>query len=236
MINANNTAVLVFSRFANEEVNAKKYAVHLGKKRGTELASQLIDHTLQQAKFAGLPVYKFFSDKQKGESFGQRLSNSIEEVFSVGYSNVIIIGTDCPSITADVLLSADKKFTTQDVVIGPSKDGGVYLIGIKKEAYSRDEFLSTPWLTANVANAFIEYASGLGLALSFQQLEVDIDDFPTLLEWTKTNSFHPFSFFFTFLLSSWKSVQQSLYTFTATCTAHLFQLSFRGPPLAFDLF
>lgn len=236
MTTTDKTAILVFSRFANEEANEKKYAVHVGKRRGTQLASQLIDHTLQQAKFAGFPVYKYFSDKQKGENFGQRLSNSIEEVYSFGYSNVIIIGTDCPSITADVLISADKKLTKQDLVIGPSKDGGVYLIGIRKEAYSRAEFLSTPWLSANVAEAFSDYAARLGLALSFQLLEEDIDDFISLLQWTKTHLLHPVSFFLTYLLSSFKKIQLSLYTFTATSTAHLSKHLFRGPPVAFDLF
>lgn len=131
---SNDTIILLFSRFAEEEAKEKKYASILGKKRGTALASELIRHTLKEARDTALPVMPFFSDQQKGNTFAERLTDAIERTFALGYNNIIISGTDSPSVNSKQLEKVAEKLQATQLILAPSNDGGVYLIGINNNA------------------------------------------------------------------------------------------------------
>lgn len=231
----NKTAILIFSRFAEEEAKDKKYGQLLGKRKGVAVAATLIKHTLKEASHTTLPVYKFFSNKQQGDSFGEKLSSSIETVYSYGFSSVIVIGTDCPSINSEVIISASEKLDKQDVVLGPSKDGGVYLIGIRREAFCRKRFLSVPWLSANVFNCLVEYAKQPGLTISTEPLQHDLDSYSELIQWTKENIHHTFARFFDLLIDSFIPKKTFSILSEYLPTSYLSKDCLRGPPSFFAL-
>jgi rSAM/selenodomain-associated transferase 1 len=74
----------------------------------------------------------FTKDLQKGNDLGERMSNAFSTVFNLGFENVLIIGSDCYELTTDHINQAFVQLENTDVVIGPSKDGGYYLLGMKK--------------------------------------------------------------------------------------------------------
>jgi len=224
------TAILVFSRFAVEEARVKKYAHAVGKKSGNQLAGHLIQHTLNQAKSSGLPVYTFFPDKQKGISFGERLSNAIEEVFAQGINNVIISGTDAPSISSSLFQRVAKKLIVEDLVLGPAKDGGVYLIGINKQAYNRQHFVEIPWLSNAVFHSFITYADNFELRFSSEQPGEDIDSVTALFQWKKNNTTHSFSLLFQLLFEAYQKAIAEIHYFLHLQNALRFTTYLRGPP------
>ena len=208
-MNANDqNAILIFSRFAAEEAKVKNYANAVGKKGGNKLAGHLIQHTLDEAKKSGIPVYSFFSDKQKGNSFGERLANAIEEVFSKGFTNLIITGTDSPDISTALFQKAVKKLNHYGMVLGPSKDGGVYLIGINKKAYNRQAFLQIPWLSSAVFQSLKTYAANIGVAFSTEEQAEDIDSVSDLLEWKRTNKYPPLAILFATILAAYQKSKQ----------------------------
>jgi rSAM/selenodomain-associated transferase 1 len=69
---------------------------------------------------------------QQGESFSLRMENAFAELFELGYKRVVIIGTDSPTLSS---LQAERAFDLlgikdPTVTIGPSEDGGYYLLGM----------------------------------------------------------------------------------------------------------
>ncbi len=81
-----NTAILFFTREANEEALHKSF-VH--DKRNKLIATQLIAHTRKTVDKSGLPVFQTTS--QIGNTFGERLSNALTEVYALGFEKVIVV-------------------------------------------------------------------------------------------------------------------------------------------------
>ena len=133
---------------------------------------------------SGLPVIPFFSDKQSGETFGEKLCNAIEQGFKQGYNKLLICGTDCPELTSSKFNDAAIQLSTNQMLVSPSADGGVNLIGLQSEAFHRAKFLNLPWLTSNVYAQLNAYAADLQLSLSIQPVTTDVDDVTGMFQFT----------------------------------------------------
>lgn len=69
---------------------------------------------------------------QKGENLGERMYGAIEQVLNQGYESCILIGSDIPEIRQNDMEMAFRLLEEKDVVFGPTKDGGYYLVGMKE--------------------------------------------------------------------------------------------------------
>lgn len=69
---------------------------------------------------------------QEGNSLGENMSNAFSHAFSLGAAKAVVIGTDCPQITTQTIVKAFANLETSEVVIGPSYDGGYYLLGLRR--------------------------------------------------------------------------------------------------------
>lgn len=136
------TAILLFSRTVADEAAVKTFALS---QKNQLVAKQLLQHSIATAQKTQLPLFKAYNTPQKGDSFGERLANEIEIVFQKGYESLIIIGNDCPQLTTQHLLQVNQSLQKQQVILGPAKDGGVYLIGLQKAAYQREQFINFAW-------------------------------------------------------------------------------------------
>lgn len=152
------TAILFFSRTVSEEAKKKAYFSVL-ETRNENLASSFIQNTQQKLKNTGIPVFSILSDQQKGDSFGEKLANAIEYVFRKGFENAIAVGNDCPDLSKQQLLEVNRALQSNDLVLGPTTKGGVYLIGINQEAYYRDSFIKLSWESPELASSWQKYAS-----------------------------------------------------------------------------
>ncbi len=92
------------------------------------------------------PAYTKHS--QQGEGLGKRMQQAFGQAFKKGYQKVVIIGSDCPYITADIINQAFAELENNDLVIGPSADGGYYLLGMA--AYHPDLFDDKEWSSSSV--------------------------------------------------------------------------------------
>ena len=116
--------------------------------------------------------------RQTGKDLGQRLGNAARQILA-GHDRVILLGADLPYLSTGLLLDAMQKLDSCDVVIGPARDGGYYLLGIK-EVYSC-LFVEIPWSSASVLSRTIE-ATGLNnLSLTLLELKADIDTWDDLV-------------------------------------------------------
>jgi glycosyltransferase A (GT-A) superfamily protein (DUF2064 family) len=74
--------------------------------------------------------YKINIEQQQGLSLCERMNNCLS-LESSKYEQTILIGSDIPSLTKGIIMDAKDALLKKDIVIGPSTDGGFYLIGIK---------------------------------------------------------------------------------------------------------
>jgi uncharacterized protein len=87
---------------------------------------------------------------QEGNDLGERMHLALLKGFSLGFSRVALIGTDCPEMSPFIVNLAFRKLDTCDVVLGPALDGGFYLVGMKQPF--PELFLERTWSTAAVLN------------------------------------------------------------------------------------
>lgn len=147
------TAVLIFAATSAYDSRVKKL------KGASFLFEELTSRTIQTVKESGLPYILCTEKEQRGATFGQRFSNAIASVFNQGYSNVITIGNDTPLLKVEHLFTAAREMDRGSSVIGPSIDGGFYLMGIGKSAFAKanspsasKQFSKLSWQTSRVCN------------------------------------------------------------------------------------
>jgi rSAM/selenodomain-associated transferase 1 len=114
---------------------------------------------------------------QRGENLGERLANCFADLFAFGFESVVVIGADSPTLPGEYVFDAFECFETdEDVVIGPTEDGGYYLVGMRK--LHRRIFEDIPWGAGGAMDASIERAreAGLNLVLLPEWRDVDTPD------------------------------------------------------------
>ena len=117
-----------------------------------------------QLQSLGLPVYLSAPHNQTGNGFGEKISNTIQEVFDRGYEKIIIVGNDCPLLDISMLRQAMHQLQHNDVVIGPDKRGGIYLLGISKLYFCKKDIEQLPWQTQGLAFALQSYLQSIKVA------------------------------------------------------------------------
>ncbi|MEZ0542571.1 TIGR04282 family arsenosugar biosynthesis glycosyltransferase [Fibrella arboris] len=113
---------------------------------------------------------------QTGQDLGERMANAFRERFAAGAEKVVIIGSDCLTITQEHINTAFKCLDQVDVVIGPATDGGYYLLGMK--ALHMTLFDQMPWSQPALRRLTEQAIRQQGLTFDRLQELTDID------EWT----------------------------------------------------
>ena len=116
---------------------------------------------------------------QVGEDLGLRMDWAFKEVFALGYKRVILVGTDVPTLSALSYGQALGLLSAHDLVLGPSLDGGYYLIGLTKPV--PDLFIDIPWSTDQVCVLTRKKAEALGLKTALLPACRDLDTVDDLL-------------------------------------------------------
>ena len=118
---------------------------------------------------------------QQGDDLGQRMQNAFTQAFANGYERVCIIGSDLMEISAEVIEQAFEKLKKRDVVVGPSEDGGYYLLGMSKMIPAL--FENKAWSTDEVFIATRDDVRRLGLQMAELPVLNDIDTEKDLGDW-----------------------------------------------------
>ncbi|MDH7500237.1 MAG: TIGR04283 family arsenosugar biosynthesis glycosyltransferase [candidate division NC10 bacterium] len=117
---------------------------------------------------------------------GRRLGRAFQEAFAAGRPRVVIIGTDCPELSWRRIDRAFAELAHHDLVLGPAKDGGYYLIGLRRAASSSrmsDLFSDISWSTDQVLKQTMERAKGMGLSFNLLEPLSDVDRPEDLALW-----------------------------------------------------
>ena len=116
---------------------------------------------------------------QKGRHLGEKIHSAFYELFPA-YDRVVIIGSDCNQLKTEIINQAFSALEEHDVVIGPSLDGGYYLLGLN--SFYPQLFDNIPWSTNRVTQITIDRIKSLGL--SYQLLE-ELRDIDYYADWVE---------------------------------------------------
>lgn len=165
-----NTAILIFANSAEREGLNKPFSqsAHLFKALNTGIQ--------EKTKKTNLPYYIISETQQFGNTFGERFTNAIESIFKKGFDNIITVGNDTPHLNTSHILEAQKKLETNSLVLGPSQDGGFYLMGINKSVFNAKLFVNLPWQSSILNQHIFNLFSLKKVDIACLETLIDIDN------------------------------------------------------------
>lgn len=117
---------------------------------------------------------KFRKRVQIEGDLGEKMTKAFRTSFEEGLKKVVLIGSDCPTLTAHIIEEAFEKLENNDVVFGPSRDGGYYLIGMS--SFKPEVLSDISWSTEEVMEQTEKRASENNIKLAKLQILNDIDN------------------------------------------------------------
>ncbi len=142
----------------------------------------LYQRTKQIVQSLDTPHYLVSETQQIGNSFGERITHAIKQVFDQGYEHVIAIGADCPNIHKQLLEKAVQNAKHGHCTIGPAKDGGLYLLSVSKDHFDQDAFIMMPWESSSLVGAYRSYLEREGLTINTLKTLADLDDIHSFIK------------------------------------------------------
>jgi hypothetical protein len=186
--------LIVFTRYPEPGESKTRLIPALGPRGAADLHRKMTEHTLSWARrwkercAGSLEVY--FTGRNE-ESFqewlgpdlsyrpqpegdlGGRMDEAFHQAFREGAEKVVIVGTDCPGLSEDLAQDAFAGLDQGDAALGPAKDGGYYLIGLRRPV--EELFRGIPWGTTEVLAKTLAAAQRLGLRVSLLETLDDVD-------------------------------------------------------------
>ena len=185
--------IILFVRAPEKGKVKTRLARDLGEARALELYIQFAESVLGAAKKSGAGIRISFcpADRQamveswlgkdlsyfaqEGEDLGERMAHGLARAFDAGAQKAVLVGSDIPGIHSAHFIEAFDLLDTNDMVIGPSLDGGYWLIGFTRQGFTPEVFRGIQWSTATVFSDTLELARKAGLSWGRLEALNDID-------------------------------------------------------------
>ena len=155
----NKALVIIFVKNSIPGTVKTRLAKTIGDKNACDIYDTLVDLTRKTVKNLNLDKQVYFSRSieashwdgfekriQQGTDLGARMFNAFNNGFKKGYEQIVLIGSDLPDISTDLIKKAFHNLHQNDLVFGPAQDGGYYLIGMSK--LQAQVFQNKPWSTS----------------------------------------------------------------------------------------
>ena len=187
MMMTNKVALIIMIKNPVLGTAKTRIAATTGDEEALRIYKLLLDHTREVAQSTPVDRYLYYSDYVEedawsSEIFNKRvqasgdLGNRLQDAFSTlseDYDKMIVIGSDCASITPDHIMAAADALDISDMVLGPVHDGGYYLLGMNK--YYPELISDIEWSTDVVAAQTLNKAEAINLSSSTIETLHDID-------------------------------------------------------------
>ncbi|MFK8067601.1 MAG: TIGR04282 family arsenosugar biosynthesis glycosyltransferase [Gammaproteobacteria bacterium] len=184
-----NAKILIFCKAPIPGEVKTRLTPHLTSDQAAELYKQLANETINlviqsklcnvelwcspDTKHSFLKSFELDLKQQQGNDLGERMSNAFSASLE-SFSSVVLIGTDSPSMTIDLLdRTLSELENKSDVVIAPAEDGGYTLIGMNNHYGSI--FENVLWGSERVFDQTIEKINALNLNLHLLPMQWDLD-------------------------------------------------------------
>ena len=159
-----NELLMVFVKDSSKYPVKTRLKTAIGKKKSIWIYNQILDKTVLVLKNIKIDIavfhynsiisknpFKSFSKWNKiqiGKNLGEKISNAFSWGFEKGYKKIIILGSDLWDLNEEIIYKSFLELNTNQVVVGPSIDGGYYLLGLNKKMPKI--FKGIKWSTKNV--------------------------------------------------------------------------------------
>lgn len=198
--------LLIFARYPEPGQVKTRLIPALGTDGAALLYRQMVEHTLQQARALAqvrpISIEIWFTggsnaqmqdwlgqdlsyELQPSGDLGDRLSYALQTTFSKGNTSAVVIGTDCPELNTAILAQSFSALHHNELILGPAKDGGYYLIGLQR--FIRELFMGICWSTAEVFQQTDKIAENLNLKRAYLTPLSDVDVPQDLTIWEQRN-------------------------------------------------
>ncbi len=186
--------LIIFTRYPEPGKTKTRLIPALGAEGAATLQRQMTEHTLAQVKelqakrLVSVEVYFVGGNQQLMQSWlgtsviyrqqgdgdlGRRMAIAFQTALEAGKQRVVVIGTDCPDLKAQLMVKAFHALEQHDLVLGPAQDGGYYLIGLCR--LIPELFTGISWSTAEVLQQTMSIAQRLELAVAYLPMLSDVD-------------------------------------------------------------
>ena len=160
--------VILFVKLPEKGRVKSRLALHIGEDAALHLYENMVLDVLDMLKKGRFPFRICFTPldahdqmagwlgqeydylPQNGDNLGDRMEDAFDSVFAGGVQEALLIGSDIPGLTTDVIDEAFAALLKNDAVIGPADDGGYYLIGFRKKSFAPGIFHDIAWSTGTV--------------------------------------------------------------------------------------
>jgi uncharacterized protein len=192
--------LIIFLKFPTEGKVKTRLAEGIGEYKAKEIYKTILEEILREikklqdiellffhppddnlAKIKNLIGDEFKYYPQKGNNLGEKMKNSFKKIFELGGERGIIIGTDIPDLNSEIINEAIIRLHKTDTVIGPSVDGGYYLLGMRN--FYPAIFEEIKYSTNQVLQRTLVKIEELNLSLSSLITLQDIDTEEDLINW-----------------------------------------------------
>jgi len=210
--------LIIFTRYPEPGKTKTRLIPLLGAEGAADLQRNMTEHTLVQVKRLSTSralsveiryeggneslmknwLGPDFDYRSQGRGdLGLRMQRSFEDAFKPGTEVVVIIGTDIPDLSGAVIQKAFDVLKQKNVVLGPAKDGGYYLIGLQQDSSSQAIpylFTGINWGTSDVLEKTIKIAKNSGLNFSLLDELEDVDRPEDLTIWGRAYNLNKLEF------------------------------------------
>jgi len=190
------SAIIIFVRNPVLGKVKTRLAKQLGDQVAISVYKKLLNHTHFVLSEINADRFVFYADYindndlwentlyhkylQSGNDLGERMKNAFQLLFNKNYNKVVIIGSDCPQLSYQIIEDALAQLETSQIVIGPAEDGGYYLLAMN--AFYPSAFLNKQWSTETV---FKETINDITLASCSYSTTPTLSDVDTVEELRK---------------------------------------------------
>jgi hypothetical protein len=199
-------AILVFLRAPEPGKVKTRLAKDLGAKLAFSLYTLFVNDTLNALNTLAIPVRICFYPStgkdvvtswlgtaytywcQSGDNLGQRMERAFVRAFESGVDKAVLIGTDIPDLPGRIIKEALNALGSHDATIGPSVDGGYYLIGFTATGFLPAIFNGLHWGHADVFARTMEIFNSHKRSVHRLPVWQDIDELADLLAYAKRNA------------------------------------------------
>lgn len=190
---ASNACILLLTKFPQKGVVKQRLARNLPENKVIALYSCFVLDSIETLKASGIPFSICYYPRtklggfqrwlgtdlsyipQRGSDIGQRLRNAFCDAFNMEFEKVIVVGSDSPDLPIRILIESSAALNCHDAVIGPSTDGGYYLIGFSLRGFLPSAFEGIHWSTSQVFEGTLSKLAGAGLKTHILQRWSDVD-------------------------------------------------------------
>ena len=157
------TAILIFVQSVSTDAAHKRLSGQPFFNR--QAIERLNERVRQTTRDTNLPVLHSSELISHTGTFGEQLTAALHAAFTLGFEQVLVIGNDCPALSASSLIQAAQQLSSASVVLGPDQRGGLYLFGLSREVFDRVSLASLPWRTSRLVRVIRRICAGRSVAL-----------------------------------------------------------------------